>query len=170
MPYDYDKLYSETANALGEPTKMIVDFFERNGPENTRILDVGCGQGRDALFLARRGHRVVGVDLSPNGIRDLQTVAENENLAIEGVVADISSFEPDGTFDVLLIDRTLHMLAEDARHSVLSRLLNHVNERGWLIIADEASNIQGFENVILAHKADWVSELRNQGYLFVRRR
>jgi cyclopropane fatty-acyl-phospholipid synthase-like methyltransferase len=52
-------------------------------------LDVGCGQGRDALFIAIKGHRVVGMDISANGIRDLKDVASRENLPIEGIVADI---------------------------------------------------------------------------------
>lgn len=169
MPFDYDKLYSETPNALGKPTKIIVNFFDEQVPQNARILDVGCGQGRDALFLGRRGHHVIGVDQSPNGIRDLQAVAKKENLTVEGVVADVTSFTPTGSFDVVLIDRTLHMLTPDERRTVLSTLLDHVIEGGFLIIADETSNIPGFQAAISAHRQDWVIEFQKRGYLFVHR-
>ena len=91
MTCDYDRLYGEARDALGNPTSVFVDFFDRLDQPNIRVLDVGCGQGRDAIFIARKGHHVVGVDLSANGIRDLNDAAAQENLPIEGVVADIAS-------------------------------------------------------------------------------
>ncbi|NNE79756.1 MAG: methyltransferase domain-containing protein [Silicimonas sp.] len=169
MAYDYDKLYGEAREALGDPTSIFVDFFDRLDQQNGRVLDVGCGQGRDAIFIARKGHCVVGVDISTNGIRDLKDVAARENLPIEGVVADIVSYRPDGAFDVILIDRTLHMLARPARLAVLKTMLDHVNGNGWLLIADEAANIADFETVASAHPANWTTELSRRGYLFLRR-
>lgn len=169
MGYDYDTLYGETRDALGAPTAVFIDFFDRFERHNARILDVGCGQGRDAVMVARKGHSVVGVDISPNGIRDLMSVAEAENLRIEGVVGDIASYVPAGMFDVILIDRTLHMLARAARLEVLSGLLGHVSAGGWLLIADERANMADIQTVISAHTLDWKVEFNNGGYLFVKR-
>lgn len=169
MTYNYDKLYGETPNALGQPTAIFVDFFEQLGPEHRRVLDIGCGQGRDALFIARLGHSVVGVDMSQNGIRDLHACAARESLPIEGIVADITSYQPNGLFDVILIDRTLHMLARDERCSVLGKLLDHVDGHGWLLIADEASNIGDFKAVVAAHGAAWRIAVQKRGYLFAQR-
>jgi len=134
-----------------------------------RVLDVGCGQGRDAVFIARKGHRVVGVDISANGIRDLNDVAKAEGLPIEGIVADLVDFWPQGSFDVILIDRTLHMLDTPSRAAVLGRLLDHVDESGWLLIADEEKNIPDFDAAFAAHKAAWTVVLRQRGYVFMRR-
>ena len=169
MAYDYDELYGSTPQALGEPTPIFVDFFEQHNEKALRVLDVGCGQGRDALFIARLGHSVVGVDLSPNGIRDLLAMAHQENLAIEGVAVDIIEFVPDGDFDVILIDRTLHMLSKKDRLDVLARLVRYVRRNGWLLISDERSNIQGFRDVIAANSSTWKSELDIRGDLFLRR-
>lgn len=169
MAYDYDKLYGSTPQALGEPTQVFVDFFERNAAESLRVLDVGCGQGRDALFIARRGHSVVGVDLSPNGIRDLNEAANKENLAIEGVVADISAFDPVGEFDVVLIDRTLHMLPEKDRLDGLARLIAAVPHGGWVLIADEVSNMRGFKDVFAASEQTWETVLDTGSSLFLQR-
>jgi len=169
MAYDYDKLYGSTPQALGEPTSIFVDFFEQRRGKTLRVLDVGCGQGRDALFIARLGHSVVGVDLSPNGIRDLLALARQESLAIEGVAGDITAFIPDGDFDVILIDRTLHMLSEKDRLEVLARLIDSVRRHGWLLISDERSNIQGFRDIIAANSGTWKTELDACGSLFLRR-
>ena len=169
MAYDYDKLYGETPQALGQPTPIIVEFFDRLALQHARVLDVGCGQGRDALFIATRGHTVVGVDISPNGIRDLVATAARDNLSVQGVVADIVDYQPDGLFDVVLVDRTLHMLPRAQRIDVLEVLLDHVDLAGWLLIADERSNIPEFANVVEKHRAEWSTELRRGGYLFIRR-
>lgn len=91
-----------------------MQFFETFANPAARVLDVGCGQGRDALFIARLGHSVVGVDLSAHGIRDLLAASKAERLDITGDVADITTYTPAGKFDVVLIDRTLHMLPKDA--------------------------------------------------------
>lgn len=169
MTYDYDKLYGETRNALGPPAAVFVEFFDRFDGRNARVLDVGCGQGRDALFIARRGHAVVGVDISPNGIREMERMARSEGLDVQGVVADIACYQPEGVFDVVLVDRTLHMLPKISRLIVVNELLNHVGDAGWLLIADEPSNIPDFETAVSNHRSDWTTELRKGGHLFVRR-
>ncbi len=167
MAYDYNKLYGETPDALGEPNTIFVNFFDQFEGDQARVLDIGCGQGRDALFIARRGHKVVGVDISHNGIRDLLTNAKDEGLLVEGIVADVSTYTPNGEFDVVLIDRTLHMLDEPTRLRVLRTLMDHVGQNGWLLMADEAPNIAGFEGVIANHNARWKTVHKNRGYLFV---
>lgn len=169
MAYNYDKLYGTTPNALGEPTAVIVDFFKQQKETNLRVLDIGCGQGRDAMFIARLGHHVVGVDASPNGILSLNEAAAAENLSIKGITANIVSFIPDTHFDILLIDRTLHMLANKDRIDVLTRLLAYVTVDGWVLIADEALNIQSFKKVFETCGSDWEFHLEKRGYLFVKK-
>ena len=169
MTYDYDVLYAKTTNALGEPTKIFVDFFATLPKTPLRVIDVGCGQGRDAVFIARLGHSVLGVDLSPNGIRDLKAAAKQENLDISGVVADITDFKPDEPFDIVLIDRTLHMLDKPARLGALHNLLPFVKPDGWLLIADETKNIPDFVDLLDASGMDWFTHTRKRGYLFCQR-
>ncbi len=166
MPTDYEKVYRGAKQALGEPTKEFVKFFDTLARTRLRVLDVGCGQGRDALFIARLGHSVAGIDLSPTGIRDLLADAEAEGLDVQGFVVDIRSFEPPGMYDVLLIDRTLHMLDASERPVVLARYLDRVEAGGYVLIADESSNIPTFEAVLEADRRDWHLVLRRRGYLF----
>ncbi len=169
MSFDYDKYYGETKDALGPPAEPVVRFFEALPPNGGRVLDVGCGQGRDAIFVARLGYDVTGVDLSPNGIADLMRAGQEQGLRIKGVVADITAYEPDGPFDVILVDRTLHMLPLSPRLDVLGRLIDHVAVGGWLLIVDEPSNIEAFQAVIAEHRFDFETERHQRGYLFVQR-
>ena len=61
------------------------DFIEKeiNGDKNLRILDIGCGTGRHSIELARRGYKVVGVDLS-----DSQLARAREKAGEAGVQVD----------------------------------------------------------------------------------
>jgi hypothetical protein len=61
------------------------------------------------------------------------------------------------------------MLPEPARHSVFGIMLDHVEDTGWLLIADEASNIDAFKAICAAHHASWTTLLSRRGYLFLRR-
>ncbi len=169
MAYDYEQLYQSTPNALGGPTQVFVDFFAARSDGSLRVLDIGCGQGRDALFIARAGHSVLAIDLSPSGIRDLNNVAKAENLDASGIVADITEYEPEGKFDVVLIDRTLHMLDETDRQTALRTLLDHIDHGGWCLIADERTNIAGFKRVVASRREEWEIVKEQKGYLFLRR-
>ena len=168
MPTDYEKVYRQSKHALGSPTREFAAFFNSLDEPCLRVLDIGCGQGRDALLVARLGHQVEGVDASPTGIRDLLAEAAAEGLRVKGYVADIREFEPNGLFDVLLVDRTLHMLHADDRTKVLAGLLKYVAPRGYVLIADERSNICVFEEVLDNDERRWHHELKRKGYLFVR--
>ena len=169
MATNYDEVYKGSRNALGVPTKEFVQFFESYEKQRAQVLDLGCGQGRDALFIARLGHCVTGVDQSPAGIRDLLEDANSEGLEIDGVIADICSYTPDRSFDVAVIDRTLHMLDAADRMSVLRRLLMHLSEKAVVLIADERSNLPAFADVFQNSDYRWSLLLSKRGFLFLRR-
>ncbi|RXV63781.1 methyltransferase domain-containing protein [Fusibacter sp. A1] len=62
----YDDYYLEE-NYFGDPYPGLEAFFKAYSPKG-KVLDLGCGQGRDSLFLAGLGYEVVGVDHSKVGI------------------------------------------------------------------------------------------------------
>ena len=59
---NYEKEYQISRNVCGEPFLEIVEIFENYDDECATVLDSGCRQGRDVLFIARKGHSVLGVD------------------------------------------------------------------------------------------------------------
>jgi SAM-dependent methyltransferase len=71
-------------------------------PDGARVLDLGCGVGRHAVELARRGHRVTGVDRTAEYLAQAQELAYTAGVEVEWVHADIRSFRRDGEFDAVL--------------------------------------------------------------------
>lgn len=169
MATDYEKFYRENKHGLGEPTNEFVTFFHFYNQERAMVLDVGCGQGRDAIFIAQLGHSVTAIDLSITGIRDLEADAKAENLAIETEVTDIRDYEPKVQFDVIVIDRTLHMLASQDRNDVLRKLLNASKNGSHILIADERSNIADFATLAEASTWNWTTTLQRGGFLLIHR-
>lgn len=67
------------------------------------VLDIACGRGRNALYLAEKGFTVTGIDISDQGLKMLRHEAANRNLAINLLQWDLESraLLPQGPFDVI---------------------------------------------------------------------
>jgi SAM-dependent methyltransferase len=75
-------------------------FLIRTG---ARVLDLGCGQGCHAIAAARRGAKVVGVDIDGEQLQEAEIAARNANVSVEWVQADLASAPlPAGPFDVVM--------------------------------------------------------------------
>src|SRR5512140_3164181 len=83
-----------------EEVDFLVGALGLQGGE--RILDLACGYGRHALELARRGYRVVGVDITEPYIQDARATAAREGLAVELLQADVRDLTFRDAFDVVL--------------------------------------------------------------------
>lgn len=169
MATDYEKFYRDNPHGLGEPTREFVEYFNGRHSTALEILDVGCGQGRDALFIARQGHHVTAVDISPTGIGDLIAEATSERLNVTGIVADIRHYDWQGAFDVIVVDRTLHMLRPAERIDTLRRLLNVSTTGTHVLIADERANLPAFQAVFDDSPWHWEPILARRGFLFLAR-
>lgn len=111
MSNSYNKHYKKK-EYFGKSYPGLVNFFETY-PERNSVLDLGCGQGRDSLLLGRLGYRVCGVDISDVGIKQMNEIAKNEHLLVEGVIADIYAFPISDKFDMVLFDSIFHFYKKD---------------------------------------------------------
>jgi SAM-dependent methyltransferase len=80
-----------TTEADDAPTPLLVETATRLRPG--KALDLACGTGRNALWLARNGWTVTAVDGAPAAIEILQRKAAGQKLAIEALVADLERGE-----------------------------------------------------------------------------
>ncbi|MEE6177824.1 class I SAM-dependent methyltransferase [Mycobacterium sp. 050134] len=105
-----------------------------------RALDLGCGEGADALWLAERGWRVVAVDVSATALQRAADAASARNLAdhIDFQRHDLDETFPDGTFD-LVSAQYFHSPARLDRGAVLRRAADRVNPGGVLLIVDHGA-------------------------------
>ena len=87
MPRDWDRDYSEAANAEEAPDPLLVEVAERSRPGDA--LDLASGPGRNAIYLASLGWRVTAVDRSPVALGILRRRAAG--LAVSALAADLEN-------------------------------------------------------------------------------
>ncbi|MEM6629628.1 MAG: class I SAM-dependent methyltransferase [Bacteroidota bacterium] len=131
-PYD---TYYQSPNLFGAPHEELVSFFSHCEPRK-KILDLGCGQGRNAIPLAKMGHQVTGIDTSQIGIEYMLNLAQAASLRVEGIVGDIHQYDQYDTFDVILLDSMIHLTEKERpkEFQFLTRLLNSIKPHAWLCI------------------------------------
>ena len=128
----YDKYYLEK-DYFGKPYEGLVDYF-KTLDKKYKILDLGCGQGRDSLFLGRLGFNVKGIDISKVGIEQLNKVAQKENLSVVGVVDDIYNYKITDDIDLVLLDSMLHFYKndKDKETDLIKRVAMELKKKGIL--------------------------------------
>lgn len=120
----WDRLAAEGHHVHGE-----ADLVMRFGPET--VLDAGCGAGRVAIELARRGIAVVGVDLDP----DLIDRARRRAPELSWVRTDLADLEFEQTFDVaVMAGNVLPFVRVDRRASAVAAVARHVRVGGHLVV------------------------------------
>lgn len=95
---DYDKYY-KTKELFGQPYPELIDFFKNYEPKG-KIIDLGCGQGRDSISLARLGYKVTGIDNSKVGIEQINSISKKERINAIGIVEDIYAFDRYQDFEI----------------------------------------------------------------------
>ncbi len=166
---DYEIEFQQNSAACGEPFSEMVTFFEDYTVTSARVLDLGCGQGRDASMIASHGHRVHGVDISVTGIDQMIEQSREAGTGITGEVADIRQYEPSGEYDVVLLDRVIHMLDTPAeKDDLLAKAQRATAVGGYVLIADIPSDMEIIETTF-EPLTEWELIFRRKGFRFYRR-
>jgi SAM-dependent methyltransferase len=129
---EWDARYSERDGAMwsGQPNGRLVAEIADLTPG--RVLDVGCGEGADAIWLARRGWSVTAIDISDVAVGPAREAAERAGVAVEWVCGDalLTPF-PASSFD--LGSMQYPALPKAAGRAALRALLDTVRPGGLLL-------------------------------------
>lgn len=135
----WESFYSERDQVWsGNPNPLLVREAEHLTPGSA--LDIGCAEGGDAVWLAARGWRVLGVDISQTALDRALKHAEDAGVEIAVERHDLKETFPEGEYD-LVSAQFLHSPVEedDERNSILSMAAQAVAPGGYLIIGGHAN-------------------------------
>lgn len=153
-------------------TKEI--FKKENINETSRILDVGCGTGQTAAYLAYHyGAKVTGLDINPTMVAKAKRRMKINRLPVEIIQGSIEKTSlPDNQFDIIISESVLSFVNKPAALKEILRLLK--NDGRFIAIEqtiiqplkeDEANEIKqfyGFDSLIT--KKDWIALFKQAGF------
>jgi SAM-dependent methyltransferase len=129
----WDEMYRSRDQLFsGAPNGVLVTEVTDLPPG--QALDVGCGEGADALWLARRGWQVTAVDISPTALQRAAAAATDLSGRVAWTRADLTvTPPPTGAFDLVSVQ--YFPLPHQPDHAALRGLLDAVAPGGTLLIA-----------------------------------
>ncbi|NLB47314.1 MAG: class I SAM-dependent methyltransferase [Microbacteriaceae bacterium] len=123
----------------GKVNGVLADIAGALAPGNA--LDLGCGEGGDAVWLAQQGWHATGVDLSPTAVERGRRAAQSAGIpasALNLIAADLATWEPSQTYDLVTCSYLHSWPISFPRDEILRRATDYVAPGGHLIVTSHA--------------------------------
>ena len=145
-------------------------------PLGARVLDLGCGEGRDSVFFAQRGFDVTGIDVARSGLAKAERLACGRGVRVRWVCGDIGRLDAlpllEECFDLIYSCGAIHYVPRAVRAKLVPRLKAITREYGLhahIVFTDRAVYVEKGERIdyfapgeLTAFYADWTILTREQ--------
>jgi len=165
----------EAPSAFGPPAEEIRALAAKLRPGSV-ALDLGCGDGRNALFLLDQGLYVTAVDTSSAALEKLARRAEPDRERLRTYVGDVRGFPLEGRYDLVVAHGLLHLMPRRDWSGLIKAIQDHTAPHGYnvvVVFTDSLSppaDLEPFmlglfrEGELLGQYAGWNVEL-HQAYV-----
>ncbi len=128
----YDERYEQSGYYWGKlPSQSCYRVLQMLPPDRPlRLLDIGCGEGRNAVFFSRNGVQVTAFDTSTRGIEKTKQLAADAGVKVEAFVADINEFRLTESFDVLFSTGVLQYVPPEQRKDLFTNYRRYTSPGG----------------------------------------
>ena len=132
----YEKEYEKEEYFWGvKPSSMCLKVLEYMPPTRPlKLLDIGCGEGKDAVFFARCGYDVSAFDVSDAGLDKLKRLAEKARVNINAFKANLWDYRPNEKYDILFFSGVLHYIKPELKAEVMRSYKTHVSKGGLVAL------------------------------------
>ena len=159
----YNSLYSLKENVFGggKPIEEVCNITKYT--KDGTVLDIGGGEGRNAIYLAEQGFDVSVIDISKVGIDRLKNKTKQKGLKINTDVVDILEEDIKGEFDVIINSFVLHHMNESDAVKIIKDSQKHTNKGGINILSTFSNQGDLYERNIKSNRfypsEDFIREL-----------
>ena len=98
--------------------------------KDIKVLDIGCGEGKDMVYLAKQGYDVYGFDITENGIAKTKRLAKENGVEVTSWIDDVNSFKTDLKFDIIYSTGTIQYLDDDKIDEFFIKVKDMTNVNG----------------------------------------
>ena len=136
MGPSFDQLYKEFRDVWGYEPSALAKKAARELPENSIVLEIGAGQGRDSIFFSSLGHRVTAVESSETGSDTIRNRAkEKTGLVLKVITDDITGMRLESDeYDLVFANMSLQFMTRGQRVELMQRLRASVKKGGLIAI------------------------------------
>jgi SAM-dependent methyltransferase len=134
---DIDNIYRKKSPEeipwnIEEPPQALVELIEGGKLQPCKTLDLGCGIGNHAIYLAAKGFDVTGVDISPTAIGFAKEKSREKGVRCHFIVADVlgGMREVKETFDFVYDWELLHHIFPEQREKYVQNVFGKLNPNG----------------------------------------
>lgn len=129
-------------------TECIVKEFEHFINKHSRIIEIGCGEGQNVLYLSQQGYiNVDAFDLSENGIAKLKKICNKSGTQLNAFVADLTTFDFETTYDLIMSFGTLHFVSKDDWKRFIIKAKDNTNVGGIHIMQIFTDKVPASEDI-----------------------
>lgn len=165
---DWDRRYEgEELLWRADPNRFVAE--ETADLEPGRALDLACGEGRNAIWLAERGWAATGVDFSGVALSKARHIAESRFVHVDWIEADVRTWTPEPVYDLVVLSY-VQLPAEERRavhRAAAAGVRDHPGAR-LLVVAHDRGNLTGGvggpqEPAVLSTAEEVVADLEGSG-------
>jgi tellurite methyltransferase len=129
---DYENRYKQDGFYWGvAPNHMCYEVMRLKPPTSPlRLLDMCCGEGKDAVFFANNGYLVSAFDIAKSGLDKGRKLAELNGCNVSFFAADVRDFEPDNEFDIIYTSGGFLYFAPEKRREMINMYKNKTASGG----------------------------------------
>lgn len=98
--------------------------------KHLRLLDIACGEGKNAVFFARNGYLVTAFDAAVSGLEKARRLADQAGVEVNFFQADILDFRLDSEFDIIFCSGALHYIPQNFRREILENYQSYTSSGG----------------------------------------
>lgn len=114
-----------------EPPRELVELIESGKIKPCKVLDVGCGEGKYAIYLAKKGFDVTGIDISEKAIDYAKENAKKAGMDVKFIAMDLKDLsELKEKFDLVLEWSILHCIPFEQWKKYIADVNNLLKDRG----------------------------------------
>jgi len=126
IPTFWNDIYSNGNPAWGKTPATVLNTFIEHIDGKT-VLDLGCGEGRNSLFLSNMGFKVTGIDISSKAIELAKKQKSTATFLCMNLVDDPW---PDEKYDIILDFGLFHFIPYEYRQDYVSNIKKHLTQNG----------------------------------------
>ena len=114
-----------------QPNTSCLKVLEYMPPTKPlKLIDIGCGEGKDAVFLARCGYDLSAFDISEAGLEKTKRLADKARVHVRAFRANIWDYRLEEHYDILYSSGVLHYIKPELRDEVMANYKAHIRDGG----------------------------------------